>query len=308
MNAVWLPIDEVNIDNIRLIIKNSFFASPSFLNLWKTVGGRPLYLIVENNSSIVAVLPGVEFGWGLFKRFQALPDGLYAKLFFNEAETFDKEKVLMLVKKYLENSSYSKTFLFDFYNTFDEPDQFDIIECSTNIVDISTADFQPPDKKLQSEIRKAEREEVKIVSFDFHLHFDKFIDLMEKTERRHNRTPRYLNDFYTKLSDISKKDSRVLWYWCEHEGHPVCSHINFIEDDMVLNWQVFYDKEYSFLKANQMMTFKMIKEVKKKGVKYLNLGSSPADAGGLTVYKDKWGGQTYKYNGYCKKSLIGKLF
>ncbi len=52
----------------------------------------------------------------------------------------------------------------------------------------------------------------------------------------------------------------------------------------------------------------MIKEIQSLGIRHLNLGASPEDAGSLLDYKEKWGGETYHYKCYYRKSGLGKLF
>ena len=253
-------------------------------------------------------MPGVEFGSGIYKRFQSLPDGLYGRIYYNPDINSEKHLVANIIKDFLDKSSYSKIYLYDYYNELNLFNDFQTIDCSTNIVDVSSSDYMPPDKKLQSEIRKADRENIFIERFNADKHFDKFINLMKATEKRHQRKPKYPERFFKELAKLAQTDNRILWYWCEHENQAVNSHINFIENEMVINWYVCYDKSFSFLKANQKILYSMIKEIQSPGIRHLNLGASPEDAGSLLDYKEKWGGETYHYKCYYRKSGLGKLF
>ncbi|MCK4462016.1 MAG: GNAT family N-acetyltransferase, partial [candidate division Zixibacteria bacterium] len=161
--------------------------------------------------------------------------------------------------------------------------------------------------KLQSEIRKAERAGAKIERLDAVAHMESFLQLMQATEQRHGRRPRYPPQFFSALAELAAEDDRVVWYWCEHEGRPVVSHITFIEGDTALHWQVYYDKAFSFLKANQFMLWQLIGELRPRGVHRLSLGASPPGASGLIDYKAKWGGEEYAYNCYVHKSGLGRF-
>ena len=292
---------------IEHLISDSFFASSGFLNLWNSMGGNPVYWVVENSEQIIGVLPAVEFGNGKLKRLQALPDGCYGSLFLLH-EKIDRQKCTATLFDALQSHGYVKVFLFDYYNSITFKGTFDSSICQTNLVDISSSDWIPPDKKLQSEIRKAERENVQIEKFSKDKHFELFIELMQLTEQRHERKPKYTAQFFKTLVELAEIDSRIIWNICIHKDQAVSSHINFVESNQILNWQVYFDKQFSHLKANQLMLFQLAKSARDMGKQYLNLGASPVDALALSDYKNKWGCEIYEYNCYEKKSLLGKLF
>ncbi len=291
---------------IDSLIGDSFFASHDFMNLWQSMSGNPVYWIVEENDNIVAVLPAVEFGAGKLKRIQALPDGCYSSIFTYDNIQVDiyKNELLKAVLSY----GYQKVYIYDFYNTIIEADGYEQLQCQTTLVDVTSPDWQPPDKKLQSEIRKAEREDVNIEKFNREKHFEQFIALMKQTEKRHDRTPKYYDTFFASLAELAESDKRIIWNWCEYEGKAVSSHINFVEQNQIINWQVYFDKQFSFLKANQKMLFELAKTAQNKSIQYLNLGASPIDTPTLSEYKNKWGGVTKEYFCYSHKSLLGKIF
>lgn len=308
MIANIFSINDISNETILPLINNSLLASPEFLKIWEATGGRPVYYLVNDHQDILALLPGVEYGQGLFKRFQSLPDGLYANVYYNKSIDFDQKEARKLLKEKIEKSNYCKRYLFDYHNKMNFLKDYQVKACSTSLVNISNYNWVPPDKKLLSEIRKAEKEDFEIVPFDVIKHFDSFMNLMRQTESRHNRKIRYTKEFFRELAFLSMKDDRVVWLWCEYESQPVCSHINFIENNMFLNWQIYYDKKYSFLKVNQSMLYNAAFDAKKNGVTVLNLGASPLDAEGVATYKNKWGGVPYEYTAYYKHTLFGKLF
>ena len=293
-------------DIIDTLTSDSFFGSIGFGRLWTEMGGEPVYWAAEHSGRIVALLPGVEFGRKPVKRFQSMPDGCYGRLYFDNDKSLDRAQISAAIKKAIAGAGYARSFIYDFYGNFAEDSDYTVQPCRTLTVNISDSDWQPPDKKLQSEIRKAVREKVEFCRFDLSRHLDRFITLMEDTEKRHGREPKYSRSFFQALAKLAQSDKRIIWYWCEHEGKPVTSHINFIESAMALNWQVYYDKAFSFLKANQLLLTALASEAREQGAVKLNLGASPPEAGSLAKYKAKWGGVDYEYSCHRRQSILGK--
>lgn len=306
MKIARYQTDEIPSDKIEPLIKDSFFASAGFLDLWRQVGGRPVIWVASHGENIQAALPGLEFGRGPFRRFHALPDGCYGRMFGVSENGADNEVVASLLTQEIARAGYVKANIFDFHSSLSNVIGFKTEEFTTWLVDIDNKDWLPPDKTLQSELRKAEREGVSFGPFDYERHFKRFIALMRQTEARHGRKPKYPPKFFAALARLAETDSRVVWWWCEHEGEAVSSHINIVEGSMVLNWQVYYDKAFSYLKANQHMLYQLAREQSTKGIRRLNLGASPPDAENLEEYKSKWGGRPYTYRCYFRRAGLGK--
>ena len=298
---------EIQSDKIDSLIKDSFFASRGFMDLWSRVGGKPVYWVAESGDLLRCVFPGVEFGRGPLKRFHSMPDGCYGRMFFASGNDADNRAISRRVMREIAQAGYLKAYVYDFYNRLSGNSGFRTEKCETSIVDISGNTWAPPDKKIQSEIRKSEKEGINVTAFDREWHMEKFLALMQSTEERHKRKPKYSRRFFEGLAELAEKDNRLVWQWCEHDGRAVSSHINFIEAPMALNWQVYFDKSLSFLKANQYLLYSFAQKVSQAGVTRLNLGASPPDAEGLIQYKEKWGGRTYAYNCYHRLSRLGRL-
>ena len=281
--------------------------SPGFANLWCTLGGKPVYWLVEQGNRIMAVLPGVEFGIKPLKRFYAMPEGCYARLFYNPDVAADRENAARMMLDALTARRYVKLFIYDFYESLPADSRFNIQTRTTTLVDISGPEWQPPDKKLQSQIRRAVREGIQVMTFDWDQHHRRFLDLMRLTERRHGRTPKYSQEFFRALAELAREDDRVRWVWCEHDGCPACSHIYFIENATLQGWQIYFDKAFSFLKPNQYIRFMMCRRMARQGVTKLNLGATPAEAEGLAYYKKRWGGKPVHYYCYVMKRGLGRF-
>ncbi len=299
---------EISQPTIDRLIGQSFYASAGFASLWQCKGGRLVYWTVEDADRVVGILPGIVIGRKPLERFMAMPDGLYGRLFVHPDRVADRETVGTLLLETLSRQLYQKLYIYDFYRTLPEHPQFDVQFCETTLIDISDAEWQPPDKKLQSQIRKAEREGIRVVPFDWQRHRQQFMNLMEQSERRHGRDPKYPEAFFEALASLARHDGRVRWMWCEHGGRGACSHIYFIEDKMLQGWQIYFDKEFSFLKPNQYISFSMCRELSVQGlVTTLNLGGTPAEAEGLAYYKKRWGGQHVRYGCLVKKKGLGRF-
>lgn len=264
--------------------------------------------LVEEAGELVAALPAVEFGRSFYRRVQLMPDGCYARLRLRTDMEIDRDEVVRCLIGALRRQTHCRLIINDFSGIFDRMDRFKQTVCRTTLVDISGPDWLPPDKKLQSQTRKAQKEGIKIEPFKAESHFPKFMSLMQQTEARHGRKPKYPARFYRALADLAVHDQRVQWIWCEHEGQPVASRVFFYEDDMLIQWQSYFNKTFSFLKPNQYIVFKIARQAARRGIRYLNQGASPLDVAGVRDYKARWGGVEYKYNSWQLDSGIGKLF
>ncbi len=302
-----LKADDLSDLVVSRLNETSLFTSVGFARLWNDARGKDVYWAAQENERTLAVLPGVEFGRGRLGRFQAMPDGCYGRIVFVEPIP-DRRAIYAGVAEALKKAGYARVHLYDYYRQFDPASSgFNRRRCRTGLVDISSPDWQPPDKKLLSEIRKAEREGVKVVGFDAEKHFDAFIALMHRTETRHGRKPKYAPAFFRALAALARLDSRVRWVVVEHQGRLAASHIYFVDGEMALNWQVYFDKAFSFLKPNQFIMFTVARELAGVGVRQLNQGASPSDAEGLGVYKQKWGSEEYDYDCLELTSWLGRL-
>ena len=284
----------------------SFFTSIGFANIWQTKGGRAVSWIAEHENEIVAILPGVEFGSKPLVRFMAMPNGCYGSLIFSDIPEELKSESGKAILDSIIKRKYIKTYLFDYYKTLPEDNNFTIEKCQTTLVDISNPEWEPPDKKLRQQIRKGGGGIAPLI-FNPNNHFEGFMNLVRKTENRIGVKSKYSPEFFKALAELALKDNRIWWYWCEHEGNPVSSNIFFLEQDNILHWQSYIDEEYSFLQPNKFIPYHAAKKASEMGIKYLNLGASPDNAKGVAFYKNKWGGEPCFYNCFVLKRGVGKI-
>jgi len=291
---------------IAWLDKQTLLGSRNFATLWETLGGKSVYWACYDGDRCMGLLPSVQFGRGRLARLQAMPDGLYARVHFSEIGC-DRQKIVRMILAAMTEAGYARVYVNDYYRQFPDHPGFDVQESRTSLVNVDMEEWQPPDKKLQSEIRKAQREDVVAREFALETDFHRFVDLMRHTEKRHGRKPKYPSEFYHALARLAMQDARMRWLVCDCDGQLAASHIYLVEDDQLLHWQAFFDKEYSRLKPNQAIMFAVVSEMKSRGIRFLNLGATPEYAATLLDYKEKWGGETYGYPCLVRKSWLGRL-
>ena len=301
------PLGEVPADEYARLVGGSFFASPGFPGLWRALGGRPVAWTVEAEGALAAVLPGVEFGRGPLARFASMPDGCYGGLFVDPALERERETLARVLFAGLAGRHYAKAFVFDFHGLVPCGPGFDAMRCETALVDISDPGWMPADRKLRAQIRKAQREGLRLEPFDWDRHHAGFLALTALTARGHGLRPRYTAAFFEALAGLARRDARVRWVWCQHDGRPVCSHIYFEQGGILQAWQSCFDRDFSYLKPNQFVRFSVCREMAGRGVGWLNLGSTPEGSPGLAYFKARWGGRRVAYHGYVRREGLGLL-
>ncbi len=285
----------------------SFFASRGFLELWRWKGGTPVAWCVETGGAVAGLLPGVEYGRGPLARFCSMPDGCYGGILADGAVARDRSALARELFAALARRRYAKAHVFDFHGSAPCHPGFAELACETTLVDIGDPAWQPPDRKLQSQIRKARREGCRHQRFDWDRHHARFLALADLAAFRHGGGRRYPPEFFRALADLARRDERVHWAWCEHDGRAVCSHIYFVEDGVLQAWQSYLDRRFSFLKPNQLIRFEVCGEMRRRGVTRLNLGATPQGATGLAYFKARWGGERVRYASYLRRDGLGLL-
>jgi hypothetical protein len=301
------PLSAVDHGGVEAFTRDSFFASPGFASLWVHRGGRPVVWSAEVGGILAAVLPGVEFGRGPLARFASMPDGCYGGVFTNADLDGARDRVCTALMEAVARRRYAKSFIFDFYAATPSHRCFCDHHHEAYVADLGGSAWRPPDPKLRSQIRHAEREGLRVVPLDWDRHGGRFWDLVVGTSRRHGERPRYPRAFFRDLAALGRRDSRVRWMWCEHEGRGVCSHIYFLDRGVLQCWQSYWDKRFASLKANQYTRYCVCRKAAADGVRRLNLGEVPAGAHGLRRYKERWGARPVGYDSHDRRQHIGKV-
>lgn len=295
-------------ERINEFISDSFFSSKPFMECWEKENGKGVVWTVEENNTVLAILCGIEFGVKPFCRFQSMPDGCFGGVIINSNIKYDISLVKRQLLDKIMSFGYMKVFIYDYFDSIQPIDAYKTFEIQTQILYLSDESIIPQDRKLKGEIKKAQIEDVSIERFEKEKHFDKFLKLMKMTEDRHQRKAKYSASFFEKLAKVSKENNKIFWLWCEHDSKAVASHINIIDRNVCLNWLAYYNKEFSYLKSNQLMESHLIEILRNRNINKLNMGASPENAVGLVKYKSKWGAKKKTYKCIFRKSWLGKLF
>src|SRR6185295_1733014 len=99
------------------LIAGSFFAARGLLELWRAKGGRPMAWIAEADGAPVAMVPGVEYGFGPLVRFVSLPDGCYGGVFVDSERASEGPAWATAILDAIAGRHYAKSCVFDFYST-----------------------------------------------------------------------------------------------------------------------------------------------------------------------------------------------
>ncbi|MBD3258676.1 GNAT family N-acetyltransferase [candidate division GN15 bacterium] len=306
MQVEKIIIDDLPAELSARLDSGAFMSSIRFARVWRVIGGQPVCWVAKDGDQIAAALVGVEFGRPPFARFQAMPDGCYGSVETLQGNALEIDTVSSLISG-LARGGYLRAYFTDYHHQLREISGLSSELQSTLLVDIDRGDWLPPDKKLQSEFRKAVREGVRVQSVDLDRHFDGFWKLVEHTESRHGRRPKYPPEFYRELAALSARDERIVWRYVEHDGKPAASHIYFVEGGQLMHWQGYFDKSQAAMKPNQYIMVQTVQEAFNRGVRTLNMGTGPTEASALIAYKKKWGGREYSYPTYVMQSWLGRF-
>jgi hypothetical protein len=307
MKTVRYSHNQLNHEISRRLNEESVFSSLGFCRLWRTVGGREVFWVLEDDNKPIAAMPGVEFGRWPVTRFQAMPDGCYARIIWL---TDVERKNLQLIASLWSGVSgcgYVKTYITDYGSAFTGPDGSDVVERCASVVDISSADWQPPDARLVKQIEKAQQTGLVVEPYDHARHFEQFTQLRGRSSEQRELKPRYPLAFYQALADLARQDDRVWWLCAIYKGRVVASHIHLLFEDTILNWQLFLDREFSTLRTTQLLLFSAATRARESGIRFMNMGESPLDAEGLIKFKQRWGGYDHHYRTYVTRSRLGRL-
>ncbi len=307
MNVRCTPIDAIPDSVLSSLREYSPFTSPEFVALLGGEYGWGGYVTFQDKEKIVAALPAAIRGKKPLARLQALLDGLPAPIWISDDVGTERESIRQQILQFILESGYLKAHLTDFDNALDQIDSY-FDQCKTTLLDLTTLPAElPPDKTLRAEIAKATREGVAVTALDRQSQMPSFLALVNSTEARHGRTQRYSERFWNKFAELCEHDPRFSILCVSSDSHLAAAHVYVSDRDTVHNWQIYFDKSFSSLKPNQAITAHAVAMFRAKGIKSLNLGTTPPEATGVADYKRKWGGREYAYRIFKWRSLLGKV-
>jgi len=307
MNFGILPVDALPRDQWDDLTDNSFLSSPDFASIWRVFGGEPAFFIAEENRILLAGLAGVTFGPRYLKRFKSMPNSLYGGPFFSpDLGNHAREEFLRLFLVYLHAHRFIRV---DIHNSPDELESDWLVKnpLTTHIIRLDGNKYSPPDPNVLSDLRRAQKENLKVSILNDESYLDDFHRLVIETCRRLNIKSRYPKEFYRELLNLSQKDNRIIWPMVQYEGKIIASHIRFIERSQILCWQNYWDRNYRHLNPNHLLFDYIIKYAQQNQIPEINLGGSPPGADSLVRFKEAWGGKKEPVSHYFATFGLGKL-
>ena len=294
MNVSRRPFAEAHGDRCRAITGGAFFVSRGFAELWRARGGEPCIWCAEAEGVLVAALPGVEFRRGPLRRFTSMPDGCYGGVFVAPEAAPESARIARTLLAALTRR-YAIADVFDFRRALARAPGYEHRTCEARLITLTGPHWTPADPTLVQQSQKARREGICIERFDAARHLEGLMRLAAETASVHRCRQRYPRAFFEGLAALAERDPRIVWRWCERDGVPAASQIYVAEGDMLMAWQSFFDRRFSFLKPNQAMRLDVVRAFVETGGRVLNLGATPPHARGLAAYKRRWGGRLVRY-------------
>ncbi len=286
---------------------HSFFSSPEFASLWRTVKGRELFIVENDRGAISAGIAGVIFGRKFWRRYQSMPDGFYGGPFF--ADGYPPDRVDHFINSFTRWLKSNGIIRADIHNAGCEMDSADfrLENTTTHVISLDGGAFRPPDARIREHIRTGKRRGAKVALLNDFMYLDDFYDLAVMSYGRYGKGPRYPKALFAGLLDLSKTDDRILWLMVLSGKKMIGSRICFIEHSQILTWQYYYDKRFNYLKPSFLLLDYIMNFAVENSLTTFNLGWSPPGASGLVDHKERWGGNERIVPNYRYLSPIGRL-
>jgi len=289
------------------LTRDSVYSSPEFARLWRTMNGRERFYICEPVDKPPAGMAGIVFGRGFLKRFQSMPEGFEGGPFFEKGcdNNFREQFKTEIIRK-LKSELIIKA---DIHNPqeIEFDDVFEKTEYKRHLIHLHQKPHLPPRREVVKQIRAARKREARVTLFNDKKYLDEIFRLVIKTERRHNKEPRYSKQFFSELLKLSMKDKRILWVLAMFDDKIIGYYICFIDQTRLFTWQFYSDKKYSRLKPGYLLLDYIINFAQDNNIKSIDLGWSPPNALSLINYKERWGGVAESCTGYTYYNRLGKI-
>lgn len=286
---------------------NSFYSSPQFVRLWRTINGHEIFFLDTATKNPVAGMAGVIFGSRFLRRFQSMPDGLSGGPYYSaDCDEEGKNRFMNDVVSWLKSNSFIRA---DIHNSNfgGSIEAFRRNETKTHIIGLNENQFKAPSGKIGEHIRTGKRRGATVAILRDEKHLNDFFELAVKTGQRHGSKPRYPKRFFAELLKLSADENRMLWLAVFAENKMIGSRICFIDHRRLLTWQYYSDKKYSSLKPGYLLLDYIIDYAIDRDIETIDLGGTPADAKSLIEYKERWGGRI-EINSYCTYfSRLGRI-
>jgi len=299
--------DNIPAEKWAELSNNSIYSAPSFARLWRTMGGKEIFAVLQESGEFIAGMAGVLFGRYPLMRYQSMAHGIYGGPFFRKG-TASKDKNLFL--EYFVRWMRSRMIIkADIHNPMIDFKAYNFTDhtTSTHKIILKDRDYKPPSQKISEHIRTGKRRSADVYEFTELNKIGEFYELVKSTHSKHKTEPRYPKVFFEKLFELAGQNPRVLWWNVKNDDRIIGSRICLVEGDELLTWQYYSERQFNNLKPGYLLLDHIIGYALRNDIKTVNLGWSPPDAHSLIDYKERWGGQITAFKCYTYYNLLGRL-
>jgi hypothetical protein len=309
MICITNPIEHENWNNLILALPNySFFHTSNWAEiLFKSYGYRPLYLMENAQRNLSALLPVMEVDSFLTgKRGVSLPFTDYcepltsesgqSQALFNFAINYGKKHGW----KYLELRGGQALL---------EKEEPSVSYFGHSLELAAGADkiFSNLRDSTKRNIKKAEKENVKIEITNSREALNEFYRLNSLTRRDHGLPPQPYHFFKNIYDQIIAKHSGFISL-ATYANVAISGNVYFLFGEKVIYKYGASDRAYQHLRANNLVMWQAIKWCCENGYKNLCFGRTETDNDGLRQFKSGWGTKEhiikyYKYD-FRKDSFV----
>ncbi|MCH9031580.1 MAG: GNAT family N-acetyltransferase [candidate division Zixibacteria bacterium] len=294
----------------------SLLYSTGWLNLWRTLGGEPVYFISDQSAGDYPLcgFAGIRFGDGAISRIQVQANGLPGRLFPDYEAKKANADIIEESLACLARSSGLYAIWVDYDNVIKIGHDNDnaLSEhwrrseqvCHRILLADESNQF---DSKTRRHIRSGIERGATVRPIATADEAQICFELQTETYKRRGARVIYNKKFYHELFELSQKDQRIIWLVCETDGKLIGSSVTLVEREEALNWQPYIDWESRRYKQSYLLMEESIREARKRNLKIFNLGATPAGAEGLRIFKEGFGASSYAYSIYRYDLALGRI-
>jgi FemAB-related protein (PEP-CTERM system-associated) len=151
------------------------------------------------------------------------------------------------------------------------------------------------DKKVRNSIRKAEKNNVKVIEGD-RKDLEEFYRLYIKTMKKLGSPPHSF-EFFDNVFKFCSNNIKLLFAVCDNK--KIAASIFFLHNKKIYYWKNVSEYEFLNLRPNDLILYKMIEWGQKKNYESLDLGRSRENEGGY-LFKKRWGGKMSELKYYYR--------
>jgi len=297
-SAADLPIEKW-----KRLSNDSCLNSPWFVRVWETIGGTGRFIIDEINGEFAAGIAGVVFG-KRFKRYESMPRSLPGGIFADDRYSpHELQQSYHRIAAELKKKKSVRTVI----NSPESYWQKAGFECkvrTTHYLDIpEELDSLPA--KVREHIKSGMKRGATVSELDAEKDLEAFLKLAGSSYVRLKAENPYPDRFWEDLFRLSQDDSRVILLKATYEEVMIGARISFIEQDIIINWQMYSDEGSWEFKPGYLMTEKIIEIARERGTRKIDLGGTPEGKESLAKYKEQWGGTKSEIPYYVRYSIPG---